>query len=125
MSQRQIDELSKDLSQRTKILLERETIDKIDADFVRAKAQYNAGNINGGVALKDDLLGRLRDYIAEIDDVLCGLNVLSEHGDAEAFVHQTRAACIGLKAESAQLLTTLEDQWQTNAWAYWRKLQRE
>jgi hypothetical protein len=125
MSQREIDELYEDLRQRAKRLLEREPIDKIDADFARAKAHYNAGNVRGGVALKDDVLSRLRDYIAEIDDVLCGLNVLFEHSAAEAFVRQTRAACIGLKAESAQLLTTLEDQWQTNAWAYWRELQRE
>jgi hypothetical protein len=120
-----MDELHKDLSQRSKILLKRETIQKIDADFARAKAEYNAGNIRGGVALKDDVLGRLRDYLAAIDDVLCGLNALSEYGDAQAFVRQTRAACIGLKAESAELVTTLEDEWQTNAWAYSRKMQRK
>jgi len=125
MSQREIDELYEDLRRRAKRLLEREPIDKIDADFARAKAQYNTGNIRGGIALKDDALGRLRDYIGEIDDVQCGLNVLAERGDAAAFVRRTRAACTGLKAESAQLLTTLKDQWQTNAWAYWRKLQRE
>ena len=125
LSRREIDELCKDLTRHSKRLLERETIDRLDVDFVQAKAEHNAGNIEGGFTLKEDVLSRLHDYAAEIEDVLCGLNILSEQGDVPAFVRQTTAECITLKAECAELLTRFEDEWQTNSWAYWRKLNRE
>ena len=124
MERREIDDLCKDLAHRSKRLLEPNATDKIDADFARAKAEYSAGNIEDGVALKEDVLGRVTDYIAEIEDLLCGLNILSEQGDVPAFVRQTTAECIRRKAECAALLTKFEDQWQANSWAYWRKLQR-
>jgi hypothetical protein len=99
LSRREIDELCKDLTQHSKRLLEHQTIDKLDVDFVQAKAEYNAGNIEGGFTLKEDVLSRLRDYAGEIEDVLCGLNILSEQADVPAFVQQTTAECITLKAE--------------------------
>jgi hypothetical protein len=125
LSRREIDELCKDLTRRSKRLLEHETIDKLDVDFVQAKAEYNSGNIAGGFTLKEDVVSRLHDYIAEIEDVLCGLNILSEQGDVPAFAGQATAECITLKAECAELLTRFEDEWQTNSWAYWRQLHRE
>ncbi|HYA33523.1 MAG TPA: hypothetical protein VEG65_05975 [Candidatus Bathyarchaeia archaeon] len=124
MSPEEISELYMDLTRRSKRLLEPHTIDKMNADFARAKAEYRAGNIDGGFALKEDVLGRLRDFVAEIEDVLCGLNVLSEEGDVQSFVRQARAACIRQKAECAELLTKFEDDWQTSSNAYWRQLRR-
>jgi len=123
MSRREIDELHGDLARRSETLLEHRTIDKLDRDFIRAKAEYNAGNVEGGFALKEDVLGRLHDCTAEIEDVLCGLDILSEQDDVPAFVRQTKAECIRLKAECEELLTKFEDEWQANSWAYWRKLQ--
>ena len=125
MSPEERDELRTDLTRRSKRLLERNTIDRIEADFARAKAEYRAGNLKGGFALKDDVLARLRDCIAEIDDVLCGLNILAEQGDEQAFVRQTTAACIELKSEYEELSSKFEDEWQTSSYAHWRQLHRE